>query len=265
MSDDIFFYQHEEIKYIWTIVISNPGKRNTLTPNILSKISDFLKDPDVRETARAIIIRGDGEKSFSAGYDISQIRNAGDQDAGKASAAVMYRTLNDIKEFPAPVISMISGFCIGAGCHLAAVTDIRIASEDLKMGITPVKIGLLYHPDGILDFFNLIGQANTRELFYTGQLYTAEEAKAMGLVSRVVPRENLEDAVCSLARQISENAPLSVSGTKYTVNRIVEAFALNSEVREKIIKLREEAFDSNDIKEGRLAFAEKRKPVFQGK
>jgi len=175
------------------------------------------------------------------------------------------RALRNIKTFPAPSISMINGFCVGAGCHMAVTTDIRIAADDLRMGITPAKLGILYHEEGIFDFFNLIGPSRTKEMFFTGNLYSAAEAKEMGLINRVVPKPELEDAVYRLARQISENAPLAVKGTKHIINRWVEAVDLDPEVREEILKLRMDTFASEDIKEGRQAFAEKRKPVFKGR
>jgi len=265
MGDKIYVKQHEEVENIWTVVISNPEKRNALTPNILNEISKLLRDQQLRETARVLIIRGEGEKAFSAGYDISQIKAPGGGGEGEASASTLMRALKDIKDFPSPIISMIKGFCVGAGCHLASTTDIRIAAEDIKMGMTPAKLGIIYHPDGIFEFFNLIGPANTKELFYTGKLYSAEEAREMGLVNYVVPGSDLEETVYSLAKQIANNAPLAVKGIKHIVNRWVEAVALTPEVYEEIRELIDEAYASEDIKEGRQSFAEKRKPVFKGK
>jgi len=265
MGDSIYFEQHEEMESVWTIVISNLEKRNALTPSILNGLSEFLEKPQIRNSARIMVIRGEGEKAFSAGYDISQIRASGGKDGSEASGDILMRALRNVKEFPAPFISMINGFCVGAGCHLAVTTDIRIASEDLQMGITPAKLGIVYHEDGIFDFFNLIGPSNTKEMFYTGKLYSAEEAKEMGLVNYVAAKSDLEEYVYTLAKQINDNSPLAIRGTKNIVNRWIEAVALNPDVREEIVRLRRQAFDSEDIKEGRQAFAEKRKPTFQGR
>lgn len=265
MSDKVLFEQHKEIDSIWTIVISNQDKRNALTPNILNGISKFLEDPEIREKARMIVIRGEGDKAFSAGYDISKIQASSGSDGSEASADILMRALRNVKTFPAPVISMINGFCVGAGCHMAVSTDIRIAADDLKMGITPAKLGIVYHEEGIFDFFNLIGPSYTKDMFYTGKLYSAEEAKEMSLVNYVVPKADLEAYAYSFAKQIGENAPLAVKGTRHIVNRWVEAVSLSPEVREEIVAIRQHAFASEDVKEGRQAFAEKRKPVFKGK
>ena len=265
MTDQVLFEQHQDIDSLWTIIISNPGKRNALTPNILNRISGFLEDPEIRANARIVMIRGDGDKAFSAGYDISKIQASKGADGSEASADTLMRALRNIKNFPAPFISMINGFCVGAGCHTAVTTDIRIAADDLKMGITPAKLGIVYHEEGIFDFFNLIGPSHTKEMFYTGKLYSAEEAKAMGLVNHVVPKAELEDYAYGLAKQIGENAPLAVRGTRHIVNRWIQAVDLRPEVRKEIENIRSQAFASRDAQEGRSAFAEKRKPVFTGR
>lgn len=265
MGDRIYIKQHESVPHISTVVISHPEKRNALTPKILTGLSDLLNDRQLREGTRVLVIRGEGEIAFSAGYDISQIKATGKGGGTEASASTLIRALQDIKGFPSPIISMIKGFCVGAGCHLAATTDIRIAADDVKIGMTPAKLGIIYHPDGISDFFSLIGPTNTKELFYTGKLYSANEAAKMGLLNRVVPETRLEETVYSIAEKIAYNAPLAVKGIKHIVNRWVDAVALSPEVYTEIGELIDIAYASEDIREGRRAFAEKRKPVFRGK
>ncbi|MFC1885713.1 enoyl-CoA hydratase/isomerase family protein [Thermodesulfobacteriota bacterium] len=265
MGDAVYLEKHKDSEHISTLVISHPEKRNALTPHILSKLSEMLGDRHFRETTRVLIVRGEGKTAFSAGYDISRIKTPEKKKGKETSVGALVKALSDIKNFPSPVISMINGFCVGAGCHLAAVTDIRIASEDLRIGMTPTKLGIIYHPDGISDFFNLIGPANTKELFLTGRLYPAKDALKMGLINRVAPKGRLKQTVCALAGRIAENAPLSLKGIKKIVNRRMEAVALKSEAYAEINKLIDIAAGGYDINEGRRAFAEKRKPVFLGR
>lgn len=266
MAGRICFNQFAGNRFIWTATISNLEKRNSLTPKMLDELSDFLRTQKHRENIRVLVMRGEGEKSFSAGYDISKIRSgAGPENEEKTSGEVLYRALKEIENFPAPVIAMINGYCIGAGCHLAATADLRISSEEAKYGITPAKLGLVYHPEGIYQLFSLIGPAKTKELFYTGDLYSAKEAKEMGLVDYVIPANKLEETVSGLARKIADNAPLSVRGTKYIVNNLAHAVRLDGAVKQNIENLRREAYASEDIKEGKQAFAEKRKPIFKGR
>jgi enoyl-CoA hydratase/carnithine racemase len=266
LAGGIYFNQFEGNRFIWTATISNLEKRNTLTPKMLEELSDFLRAQKHHEDIRVLVVRGAGEKSFSAGYDISKIQSgAGAEDEEKTSSEVLYRALKDIENFPAPVIAMINGYCLGAGCHLAATADLRISSEEAKYGITPAKLGLVYHPEGIYQLFSLIGPAKTKELFYTGSLYSAKEAKEMGLVDYIIPANKLEETVYDLARKIADNAPLSVRGTKYIVNNIVHAVHLNSEVMQNIENIRQKAYASEDLKEGKRAFSEKRKPIFKGR
>ena len=263
-NDDVHFERDPKDERLWTVILSNPEKRNTLTPSMLNKLSEFLRNREWRENIRVLVLRGEGKIAFSAGYDISKIKFSSEEGAEEASSTILYRALREIEDFPAPVIGMINGFCVGAGCHLAVSLDLRIACEEAKLGITPAKIGIVYHPEGIGHFIKLIGASKTKELFYTGKLYSAEEAKAMGLVDYVVPSEKLEETVYEMAEQIASNSPLSVQGTKYIVNGWNRSVVMDFEARQHAMKLRQEAFLSEDYAEGRKAFSERRKPVFKG-
>ena len=130
--------------------------------------------------------------------------------------------------------------------------------------MTPAKLGILYHPEGIRQFIASIGISKTKELFYTAKLYSATEVKEMGLVDYVVPSNQLEETVYSLAEQISSNAPLSVRGTKYIVNSWSRSIGICDDDRDQIEKLIHEANLSEDYREGRKAFGERRKPIFRG-
>jgi enoyl-CoA hydratase/carnithine racemase len=167
--------------------------------------------------------------------------------------------------YPYPVIAMIYGYAIGAGLELAVTCDLRLAADTARLGITPAKLGVVYHHPGILKFVNLVGVAQTKELFYTGRLVTAQRAQDIGLVDHVLPAQELAKATYDLAREIAENAPLSVSGTKATIAKLLSYQTLRPEDETELRKLQAQAYASDDLKEGQRAFMEKRKPKFTGR
>jgi enoyl-CoA hydratase/carnithine racemase len=250
---------------ICLITINRPEKRNSLTPELLEELYTLMEKLKTEGDAWVVIIRGAGEKAFCAGYDIGQIPTS--RDRGEAGGQeLLEKCFNSVYHFPYPVIAMLNGFTVGAGLDLATNCDLRIASEDARLGITPSKLGVVYHPNGIQRVINLVGPAATKELFYTGRLITAQRAKEIGLVDYVAPSDRLEETVMALAAEIAVNAPLSVKGHKQIINCIVKPKAQlapteEDEIRDVIFR----AFNSEDLAEGRTAFLEKRSPVFKGK
>jgi enoyl-CoA hydratase/carnithine racemase len=160
---------------------------------------------------------------------------------------------------------MINGHAFGAAFDLAMACDLRIAAENARMGLPPAKLGIIYQPDGILRMINTVGVANAKEIFFTGRSYAAPKAKEMGLVHYVFPQDQLASVTYEMAREISENAPLSLKGMKVIFNKIFLSQKLDPQDAAEIKALRLQAFNSEDIKEGQRAFKEKRKPVFKGK
>jgi enoyl-CoA hydratase/carnithine racemase len=177
----------------------------------------------------------------------------------------LLRGLEVISEYRYPVIAMVNGFTLGAGCELAATCDLRIASDKAKFGMPPAKLGVLYSFSGHRRFVNLVGEANAKELFLTGRMVDAHKAKEMGLVNYVVSEDDLLSATYDLAREIIENAPLSVSGAKILINKSVSSPMPTPEDEAMAEELINRCFSSEDLKEGQKAFKEKRKPVFRGK
>lgn len=170
-----------------------------------------------------------------------------------------------IEEYPYPVIAMIYGYCVGGGLELAVACDLRIAADTAKLGITPAKLGIVYLPTPLRRFLDVIGAAYTKELFFTGRLIDAHRAKEMGLVNQVVPEEELERYTYELAREIGENAPLSLKGIKLAITKLTGFERLSPEDAAYLEELRQRAMESEDLKEGRRAFQERRKPVFKGR
>lgn len=235
-----------------------------MNPEILLQLSDTLNFLKEEGEVRVVVIRGAGEESFSSGYDISRISTDSREETSPRRNPLEHG-MASVSAYPYPVIAMIYGYAIGAGLELAVTCDLRLAADTARLGITPAKLGVVYNHTGVLKFVNLVGVAQTKELFYTGRLMTAQRARDIGLVDHVLPAQELAKATYDLAREIAENAPLSVSGTKATIARLLRYQTLCPEDEAELHKLQAQAYASEDLKEGQRAFMEKRKPRFTGR
>ena len=207
---------------------------------------------------------GAGDRAFVSGADISEfekLRNTPEQieiyDAATSASNKALRSLDK------PLIAMIRGFCVGGGLAISLAADLRIAADDGQFGVPAAKLGLGYGYAGIKELMNIVGPSYAKEIFFTGQRFNAAQAEMMGLVNRVVPVSELESTVDSYARTIADNAPLTVKAAKAAVNEGTK----NSGERDldRVAALVEACFNSDDYKEGRRAFMEKRPPLFQGR
>ena len=161
------------------------------------------------------------------------------------------------------IIAMIRGYCLGAGVNIALCCDLRIAAEDAKLGIPAAKLGLGYRAASLKNLVDIAGPAYAREVLITGRHFNAGEAKTMGLVHRVAPVAELESLVLEYCATISENAPLTIRASKRIIRELLKSSAaFDAEACAALVKA---CFGSQDYVEGRRAFMEKRKPVFQGK
>ena len=170
-----------------------------------------------------MLFRSDGEDSFCAGYDIHAIPSR--DEAGEQvllSANPFDDMIKAVETVKFPVIAMLNGIAFGGGLELACAGDIRIASDRAVFGMTPAKLGIIYRPAGLMRFVNIIGVQFTKELFFTARLVSAVRAAEIGLVNRIVPPEELEQVVYETAKEISENAPLSIQGTKRLLRMCME-------------------------------------------
>lgn len=248
---------------VCTLTINRPEKRNALNTEVLIGLGDSLNalkdDPEVR----VIVIRGVGEAAFSSGMDIG---GGSQPSAAEGIKANPFQYAKDgITYCPKPVIAMIYGYALGGGCDLATCCDFRIAAEEATLGINPVKLGRVYRYEGIQRFIGLVGIAATRELFFTGRFITATRAKEIGLVDQVVPASELPAVTYALAREIAENAPLAVQGTKILINRLLKYQKPSPEDEAEMLALENKINESEDTREGLRAFAERRKPLFKGR
>ncbi|MEM4408378.1 MAG: enoyl-CoA hydratase-related protein [Candidatus Caldarchaeum sp.] len=256
----------EENEGFYTITINREEKRNAVTPGLLLDLTSEIKRIEREGKARCLIIRGAGDKAFSSGYDISAIgEQRHEMLRDYYPEHPLIRANCAIEDFPYPVIAMINGHALGAGLELAITCDIRVSAEHALFGMPPAKLGIIYPYSGIRRFLNLIGTGYVKELFLTGRTMDARRAHAIGLVNYLVAKEELEDFTKGLASEISSNAPLSMKTMKYMINSWQRNQLMSQEDEEMVKGLIIEVEESEDYREGQMAFSERRKPQFKGR
>ena len=255
----------DEQEHVATLTLNRPQKRNAMSPELLTALSAELRRLENDNNIRVLILRGQGSEAFSAGYDIGHLpAREGNLPLPQKNGVELFQSmLEQVRMFHAPVIAVIHGFCMGGGLELAATCDIRLAADTSVFCMPPARLGALYSGEGLLRFVNLIGIANTCEIFYTACRFDGQRARQMGLVNHVVPPAELEPYAVSMAQQIVGNAPLSVKNTKTSLSHVFR-FQDFSQHAETLQRLRDACMQSDDFQEGRRAFLEKRAPVFRG-
>ncbi|MEE2969994.1 MAG: enoyl-CoA hydratase [Pseudomonadota bacterium] len=249
---------------VGVMTYNQPEKRNAVNHEmrlaVIDILNSFAENPDVR----VVVITGAGGKAFVSGADISEFdsrRSTPEQIA--EYGAVSKRVGQAYAMLGKPLIGMIRGFCLGGGLATALNADIRIATDGSQFGIPAARLGLGFGFEGVKNLAAVVGQPNAAEILYTGRRFTADEALAMGLVNRVVPDDELESAVRELAEQIAENAPLTLRSLNFSLRENAKEPADRDAAR--IQELVDACMASEDYKEGRKAFMEKRKAVFKGR
>jgi enoyl-CoA hydratase/carnithine racemase len=282
------------------LTISNPAKRNALDHPILDAITATLSelasdagasgagdtgtsdartigteaaDPATSDAGaatgtpgRCVIVTG-AHGMFSAGYDIGEIPDEEFEERAEALVAHPFtEAIEALEAFPYPTLAALPGHTIGGGLELALACDLRIAREEIKLGMPPAKLGLVYSHTGLRRFIDAIGAARTRELFLLGRYIPADVALEWGLVNRVASSERLEADTLDLAAELAGNAPLSQTGNKRVIAALLDARdGLSPDVEAELIELRRASFASQDMREGMRAFAEKRPARWRGR
>ena len=249
---------------VGVITFNNPAKRNAMSLDMWEGLGSALIALRDDDDVRVVILTGAGDKAFVSGADISQFEKvrhnaAASEEYSKKSEA--QRAL--LANYPKPIIACIRGFCLGGGMQVAMAADIRIASDSSQFGIPAAKLGIAYGYDGLRHLVSLVGPSWARLIMYTGMKIDAAEAVRIGLVERVLPDAELWDATMEIARTISGNAPLAIKAAKITIAQV-----LKDPDRRDMNAIRQvgtDCMDSQDFREGRQAFMEKRKPKFQGR
>jgi enoyl-CoA hydratase/carnithine racemase len=245
------------------ITFNQPEKRNAMSAGMWEGMGEVLDRFEADDDIRVVVLTGSGHKAFVSGADISEF----DQNRANANAQVEYDKITSaarakLAAFGKPVIARICGFCLGGGLAIALQADLRIAADDSEFGIPAARLGLAYGFDMVQKLVSLVGPAHARSMLYTGSRIDATEAQRIGLINKVVKPEVLSEEVVDIARTIADNAPLTIRAAKLAVNAAVSsASERDMETLNAAILT---CFDSQDYREGRAAFMEKRAPRFRG-
>jgi enoyl-CoA hydratase len=256
------FIIYEKSEGVATITLNRPEALNAFSKEVVAEVLRAVEDVKSDENVRVVVLTGAGEKAFSAGADIKAM--AGMTALKARELSLMGESLClAFENLEKPVIAAINGYALGGGMEVAMACDLRIASENARMGQTEVNIGLIPGWGGTQRLTRLVGMTKAKELVFTGKMFDARTAEQLGLVNMVIPADKFRETVRQFAIDLTSKPPVALRVAKALINKGAN-IGLDS-----ALALEREGFgvvaSSEDLKEGVSAFTEKRKPVFKGK
>jgi enoyl-CoA hydratase/carnithine racemase len=260
MSGDIAI---DTVDGVATLRLRNPARRNAISTAMWDQLGAFGTQVSAQQDVRLVVIRGDGDKAFSAGADVTGFDSAR-SGTGNAPAYddLVENTCRLVEAIAQPTLAVIVGACMGAGASLAASCDLRIAADDAFFAVPAARLGLGYDPRGIKRCLRVFGTEATREMLYTAERLPARRAAELGVVSAVLPAKDIDRVAAEWITRIAANAPLTIKAAKMAIRAHL---ADDAKLLAEAEKLYAAADASADYAEGRRAFAEKRPPRFTGK
>ena len=244
------------------VTINRPTKLNALNKATLAELHSAFRDLEINEAVQVIILTGNGEKAFVAGADIAEFADFSAAEGTQLATEGHQKVFDHIENLKKPVIAAVNGFALGGGLELAMACHFRVASDNAKMGLPEVTLGLIPGYGGTQRLPQLVGKGRAMEMILTATMITALEAKQYGLVNHVVPQAELIEFCQNLAQKISTNAPVAISEAIHAVNASCDKTKNGFEAE---INAFGRLFGTADFKEGTTAFLEKRKANFSGK
>lgn len=243
------------------LTVNRPDKMNALNGEVRCAVMGALDQLEGDDEVRVVVLTGAGDRAFIAGADIGEFRDT--------RPVEQYRSMQDgdiysaMERFRKPVIAMINGFCLGGGCELAMACDIRFAAGEAKLGQPEINLGLIPGGGGTQRLPRLVGEGRAMKLIMTGEMISGEEAERIGLVDRVVPREELRESTLETAREIASKSPLALQAAKESV--LAARRTSLDEGRKFERGWFSLLFSTDDMNEGVSAFLEKREAEFTGR
>jgi len=247
---------------IATVTINRPEKLNALNKATIAELNQAFSSLDNDENVRVVIVTGSGEKAFVAGADISEFANFSVAQGAELASNGQELLFDFVENMKTPVIAAVNGFALGGGLELAMACHFRVASDNAKMGLPEVSLGVIPGYGGTQRLPQLVGKGKAMEMIMTAGMMTADEAKSYGLVNHVVPQAELLEFCSGIAQKIMKNSPFAIAKAIGAVN---DNFKDGVNGFHSEIKAFGECFGSADFKEGTTAFLEKRKATFTGR
>ena len=242
------------------VILNRPTVRNAMTLAMWLELADIFSRFAGEQAVCGVVLKGAG-KDFSVGADISEFETIRDDRHQSAAYEVAVDSCSGaIARLGKPVVAAISGYCLGGGCHLALACDLRFGDRTAMIGIPAAKLSIVYGVHSVQRLLALTGVSNAKRILYSADRYGAEQAVSMGLIDEL--HDDAGRAAETYLEHLAANAPLSIAGAKYMLNGLAMGRgALDLAAAQRLI---DEASDSEDFREGRRAFAEKRPPRFRG-
>jgi enoyl-CoA hydratase/carnithine racemase len=246
------------------VLIDNGARRNAFDFSMWRALPSIMRSLDEIDAVRVIVLTGAPSLPFCSGADISEFSTVrATAEGGRAYEQANVEAFDALSQVGKPVIAAIQGFCLGGGVGLAAACDLRIAAQDAIFGVPAGRLGVGYPPSAMKYIVAAIGPRNAMDLFFTARRLDAEEAKAAGFLSRILPREGFDAAIGKIATGVAANAPLTLRAAKAAIRLAAQLPGAPS--LEQCEALSGACFNSADYTEGRKAFLEKREPKFSGR
>ena len=245
-----------------TVTLNRPHKLNALTKAMWRGLGSAVTDLSADAELRCIVIRGAGERAFSPGNDIGEFaRERANREQARAYGEVMHATAGALTDCPIPLVAQIHGICVGGGLEIAALCDLRICGESSRFGAPIKNLGLVMAYAEMAPLLRLAGEAVILEMLLEGRIFDAAEAQAKGLVTRVVPDDQVAAEGAATGARIAEGAPLAARWHKKFARRLANPAPMSAAEADEGFA----CFDTEDFREGYAAFLEKRKPQFRGR
>ncbi|MFP3919773.1 enoyl-CoA hydratase [Lysinibacillus telephonicus] len=258
--EHVWMQKHSD--HIAILTLNRPQALNALSTDLLKEVNFYLDEIKRDSEIRVVILTAVGDKAFCVGADLKE-RRLVPEDQVLHSVQFIGQTISNVEALPQPVIAAMNGVAFGGGLELALACDIRVASEQISVGLTETSLAIIPGAGGTQRLTRLIGISKAKELIYTARRINAETAKELGILDHVVAKENLLNTAIDLAREIAKNGPLALIQAKKAINQGIEV-PLQTGLQIELLAYNA-LIPTKDRIEGLQAFTEKRSPRYQGK